>query len=397
MIYIYKRVKNQFFIAKMINKYLKRVSGYILCILSPICCFRNRRVITRLKKRGVDPRNSMRTWLNLLANNIFLSNRNQPAEVYDKISKDENIQLTTEDNQTIWGILLKPQNMNENTHCYVVCHGKGTDRVRAVEKAKLREFLPSAGDRCFFTIDYRNFGGSTGEFNYEDVSYDVDAAIKYLRETHKIKKISLVAHSMGGGVVFEYYKFLKDKKDAYVPKEIHSFATFTSVMDCLDEFPAYRWVKWFPGIKSIVPGDFAYDNVANIKYLKDKGVAVNIFHGKQDKTIKYKQGQELYEALKKEGIKAHITLRDDKGHDSLFGERELWNMVIEGVKMDGSVSDSNKAPGGSKLSENVKALNEGSSLGGGKDLVQNTSLNNSKAPSESDESQSSSSDEDVKS
>lgn len=273
----------------------------------------------------------MGNWIKDLVKTIFLANRNKPLEFYSTLPVEENIKLTTEDNETIWGLLIKPESVDitPETRCFVICHGKGIDRVDALRLAKLRSRLPNAGNACFFMIDYRNFGASTGEFNMKGVNYDVDAAVQYLRKRYNPKSIDLVGHSMGGGVILEYCGFLARKlKEGtldYKPGAVYCFATFTSLLERLREIRIYRWIhRIIPAIQALLPGDFGYDNMANLNAVKELGAKLYLFHGKRDVVISHTHSELLGTTF---GPDAILMLTED-GHDSLFGNKSCWDVIL---------------------------------------------------------------------
>jgi len=270
----------------------------------------------------------MSNWLKALVKTLFLANRNNTAEFYSRLPTNENIKLTTADNETVWGLLIKPESIsiNSETKCFVVCHGKGIDRVNALGLSGLRSRLGSVGNTCFFMIDYRNFGGSTGDFNIEDVSYDVDAAVKYLQNEYNVQDIRLVGHSLGGGVVLKYMEFLEKTGSDFRPKALYCFATFTSIMDCLMELWSYRILRWvIPYLRLILPGDFGYDNRKTLSSAKALGAALYLFHGKKDPTVNYTHS----EILAYDFRSAHLKLFEEENHDSIFSNKECWEQILE--------------------------------------------------------------------
>lgn len=265
----------------------------------------------------------MVSWIKRLIKDLFLKIPNKPLDYYSKLPQAENVELPTEDGQTIWGLLIKPENVDSKTKFFIVCHGKGIDRVDAVTLARLR----SHKDRnvCFLMIDYRGFGGSTGEFSVSDVNYDLDAAVEYLKSAFGAEKISIVGHSLGTGIAIEYCRYLAYKNSEFFPENVYCFASFTSLRDCLMNFRWYRvLVALFPPVKALLPGDFEYNSMANISYVHCK---IYLFHGKNDPLIPFDHSERLWIFAKN----SYLKITNDN-HDTIFGNEECWKIIFGEVE-----------------------------------------------------------------
>ena len=58
--------------------------------------------------------------------------------------------------------------------------------------------LAATGDFTALTFDFRGYGESTGEQNFDRVDTDLQAAYEYMRDTLGLERIFLVGASMGG-------------------------------------------------------------------------------------------------------------------------------------------------------------------------------------------------------
>ena len=58
--------------------------------------------------------------------------------------------------------------------------------------------LAATGDFTVLTFDFRGYGDSTGEQNFDRVDTDLQAAYEYMRDTLGLERIFLVGASMGG-------------------------------------------------------------------------------------------------------------------------------------------------------------------------------------------------------
>ena len=113
-------------------------------------------------------------------------------------------------------MLLIPQIIDLNTNYFIVCHGKGIDRIDATNLADLRSFYDK--NAVFLVIDYRGFGESTGKFKVGDINIDLDAAIKFLQNKFKAKKINLIGHSLGSAIVIQYCNYLVETGKSFYPE-----------------------------------------------------------------------------------------------------------------------------------------------------------------------------------
>ncbi|ELA41089.1 uncharacterized protein VICG_01882 [Vittaforma corneae ATCC 50505] len=265
----------------------------------------------------------MAIWIKKLIKDLFLKIPNKPPSYYSRLSI-ENIKLLTQDKQTIWGLLIKADDVTPKTKFFVVCHGKGIDRVDAADLAKLRKHKDK--DACFLMIDYREFGGSTGEFIVKNVNYDLDAAIKYLKETFEAEKISIIGHSLGTGVIIEYCRYLVDQECEFFPENVYCFSSFTTLFDCLMNFRIYRMLmRLFPSIRILLPGDFEYNNAMHIGNIRCK---IYLFHGKLDPLVPCDHSIQL--SILSNNCYLKITENDN--HDSIFGSEECWEIILNGIE-----------------------------------------------------------------
>lgn len=58
--------------------------------------------------------------------------------------------------------------------------------------------LAATGDFTVMTFDFRGYGASTGEKQFDRIDTDLTAAYEYMRDTLKVERIFLVGASMGG-------------------------------------------------------------------------------------------------------------------------------------------------------------------------------------------------------
>lgn len=260
------------------------------------------------------------SWLLKTVKSIFLSIPRKSLEYYTSHPYSiDYVKLSTKDSQTIWALFLKPEIIDINTKFFLVCHGKGIDRIDATKLAKLRKHNDK--NVSFLIIDYRGFGGSTGEFETEKVNYDLDAAIEFINMNFGLRNISLIGHSLGTGVILEYLQYLNNEKSMFKPNAVYLFAPFTSLYDCLMNFKAYRALKriW-PSVDLILPGNFEYNNLEKMQFTPEN---IFIFHGNNDKLIPVEHSKRLSEMF----LKVVLKITEDD-HDTIFGNSECWEIIF---------------------------------------------------------------------
>jgi fermentation-respiration switch protein FrsA (DUF1100 family) len=135
------------------------------------------------------------------------------------------------------------------------------------------------GLNCFI-FDYRGYGNSEGKPSEEGTYLDARAAYKWLTEEKKISPDDIIVfgRSLGGSIAAQLAS--KVKVGALIIE-----SAFTSYVDIGRKFYPYMPVRWF--------ARFSY---RTIDYVKDVRCPVMIIHSRNDETIPFEFGLELYES-----------------------------------------------------------------------------------------------------
>lgn len=251
----------------------------------------------------------------------------ESSEIY------KSVDFKTEDNQILKGLISIPEIINQETEFYLVCHGKGIDRFNAWKLAKLERFKNL--NAVVLIFDYRGFAGSTGQFSVQDVNLDMNAGVEYLKGLahSNIPSINFIGHSLGAGIILEYFRYLKDKENngnnekIFQAKNIYLFAPFTTILDCLINFKIYRYIYYLiPSyISRLLPGDLSYDNYNNIEAVD---CPLHLFHGSKDELIPSDHSKALAE---KSGSSDRLVIIDGLDHDKIFRDDDCWEVILKNV------------------------------------------------------------------
>jgi len=167
-----------------------------------------------------------------------------------------------------------PANNSELTVLF--CHGNGGNMMHCLDSINI---LYNLGLNCFI-FDYRGYGNNEGKPSEEGTYLDVRAAYKWLTEEKEISPDDIIVfgRSLGGSIAAQLAS--KVKVGALIIE-----SAFTSYVDIGRKFYPYMPVRWF--------ARFSYRTV---DYVKDVHCPVMIIHSRNDETIPFEFGLELYEA-----------------------------------------------------------------------------------------------------
>ncbi|MFZ0034006.1 MAG: alpha/beta hydrolase [Sedimentisphaerales bacterium] len=167
-----------------------------------------------------------------------------------------------------------PANSSELTVLF--CHGNGGNMMHALDTINI---LYNLGLNCL-VFDYRGYGNSEGKPGEDGTYLDVKAAYKWLTEEKKVSPDDIIVfgRSLGGSIAARLAR--KVRVGALIIE-----SAFTSYVDIGRKFYPYMPVRWF--------ARFSY---RTIDYVKKVHCPVMIIHSRNDETIPFEFGLELYEA-----------------------------------------------------------------------------------------------------
>lgn len=254
-----------------------------------------------------------------------------PVKEVDMVPAFEysDVEVTTDDKVKLRAYLVKPRVVNKDTCFFLVCHGTGCNQYSYSPICSKSGPL-CAKNVCVLFADYREFGASEGQFTMEGVSRDIDAYLRYMRETLKAERVHLWGHSLGAAVILRYACHVKAEACEKLCGKIILVSMFTHFRRAV-----------VGGIKSCVWGEhlattiydflfgatvgehFSYDNLEAIECVDAKDVL--IIHSDADEM---NSREEAVELSKKSGAALRITQGD---HNHAIGDPEAWMHVFEFV------------------------------------------------------------------
>jgi fermentation-respiration switch protein FrsA (DUF1100 family) len=183
----------------------------------------------------------------------------------------ESVVFKTSDGLRLTGWYIPAEN-SEMTVLF--CHGNGGNIMHRLDSINI---LYNLGLNCFI-FDYRSYGNSEGKPSEEGTYLDVRAAYEWLTKEKERAPDDIIVfgRSLGGSIAAQLAS--KVKVGALIVE-----SAFTSYIDIGRKFYPYMPVRWF--------ARFSYKT---IDYVKDVRCPVMIIHSRNDETIPFEFGLELY-------------------------------------------------------------------------------------------------------
>ena len=156
------------------------------------------------------------------------------------------------------------------------CHGNGGNITHRLDSINL---FHEMGLNCLI-FDYRGYGSSEGVPSEQGTYLDAHAAYEYLTMTRKLspENIIIFGRSLGGSIAAHLATQVQ-------PRALVIESAFTSYVDIGKKFYPYMPVCWF--------ARFSY---RTIDYIKNVRCPAMIIHSRNDETIPFEFGMELYQA-----------------------------------------------------------------------------------------------------
>jgi len=211
----------------------------------------------------------------------------QPKFVYDPVRElpysptelgldFEDVTFRTGDRIHLHGWFVPAPNA-EFTVLY--CHGNGGNMMYFLDTVNL---LNSLGLNCFI-FDYRGYGLSQGSPSENGMYLDGRAAYRWLTKKKLIppQKIIIFGWSLGGTMA----AYLAAKTRKTRPAGLVIEGAFTSYADIGSKYYPYMPVRWF-----------ARFNYPTIDYVRRVKCPIMVIHSRDDETVPFEFGLELYDA-----------------------------------------------------------------------------------------------------
>ena len=171
---------------------------------------------------------------------------------------------------------LKSGNAELDVYYEQVPHAKGVVIYSHGNREILEKIKPWLDEFCengysIFAYEYAGYGGSTGKAGAKQAISDIEAAYKFLTENEKVpaQDIIAVGYSVGSGPSTH----LACK---YPLRKLVLIGPFASVS------------------KAMRPFDVPFNRCKNAELLSKKKVNLVLFHGTADKTVPYRNSEEIY-------------------------------------------------------------------------------------------------------
>lgn len=209
----------------------------------------------------------------------------------DELGLDfENVLFKTADGLQLNGWYIPAKNSEPTV---LFCHGNGGNIFHRLDSINI---FYNLGLSCFI-FDYRGYGNSEGKPGEEGTYRDAQAAYKWLTKEKKVPADNIIIFGRSLGASIAAQLATKVKAKALIVE-----SAFTSYVDIGRKFYPYMPVRWF--------AMFSY---TTIDYIKNVHCPIMIIHSRNDETVPFEFGLELYEAANepKEFIEISGSHNDD--------------------------------------------------------------------------------------
>lgn len=205
------------------------------------------------------------------------------------------------DGAKLHGISLLPK---ESKGVILYFHG---NKGNVLEWQNWAEKMALQTHREVIMMDYRGYGKSVGNRNFEDMLNDVSLFYEHARQTYAAHEIVLFGRSLGG-----------------------AFASY-----CASQFPCHFLVleSTFTSLNEVVNAKsklFSLENQLTFPFESLSKVStfqfpVYIIHGDADNLIPFQMGQQLYDAVPNNEKRFYkIT---GGGHNNLHERADYWGVI----------------------------------------------------------------------
>jgi pimeloyl-ACP methyl ester carboxylesterase len=203
---------------------------------------------------------------------IFIPSSEIFLEIDTEKTGAEEFNLEINKKTTIHGYFVTTENAKKTI---IFFHGNGgnlTNNFGRVSIAKKMGYNIAV-------FDYRGYGQSTGEIKKEsDIYEDAETVLKYLEETQKIPRNSIIfwGQSLGGAIAMEM-------AERYPANKLVLESTFTSLNNVTPDIFKY-------GVPSFLK-KYKFNNLEKIARIE---TPILVIHSSEDEMISFQNGQELF-------------------------------------------------------------------------------------------------------
>ncbi len=236
----------------------------------------------------------------------------QPPRLLEAPPESGRVSYDAVDGQRLTGFLIgDPRSAPGVLLCF---HGNADlavwqlDWARAVERhARFAVFL----------AEYRGYMSLDGSPTYSSTKLDARAAYDHLRIAFGVDRTRMAyfGHSLGSGVAAEL-------AEIHPPSALLLQSPFSSARAMA------RLIVWPPiGVIWRAISRIHFDTK---RVVSELDVPVSVAHGRRDRIVPFKMGEEVYGAAKRKG---RLLVVDKAGHSNIpeIAGREYWRWVVEAL------------------------------------------------------------------
>ena len=237
----------------------------------------------------------------------------QPPAFSDARGEPERVEYQASDGQPLAGYLVgDPRTAPGVLLCF---HGNADLAVWQLDWA--REVVKRTGHSVFLA-EYRGYMSLGGKPTYATTQLDAEAAYRYLRDTSGIDatRLAYYGHSLGSAVAAE----LAAK---YPPRAVLLQSPFTSARAMARLIVSPPFVMAWKTVSRI-----HFDTEQIVSTLD---VPVAVAHGRRDRVVPFRMGQEVHTAAK---IKGPLLVVDEAGHNDIaeIAGENYWKWISDALK-----------------------------------------------------------------
>ncbi len=225
---------------------------------------------------------------------LFFPDRMNKDAGFKFDQKFEDLSITTKDGVRLNGVLFK----NDNPKGIIFyLHGNGG----SVESwGEIATTYTSQHFDCFI-LDYRGYGKSEGNITSErQLHEDVQLAFDEIKTRNQYSKIIVLGYSLGTALAAK-------------------LASVNDVDMLILQAPYYSMTDVMNDHYYIIPPFILRYKLETFRYVKNCRMPIAIFHGMNDKLIKYQSSIRLQELLKPSDT---LILLKDQGHNEMTYNKE---------------------------------------------------------------------------
>lgn len=236
---------------------------------------------------------------------IFLPTILPQEHVYEMKHSYEEVFIDTEDGAKLNGLHFKTENPKGAILYY---HGNAGDLQRW---GTITNFFVEKGYDVV-VMDYRGYGKSTGKKSMDLLYKDSELWYNYAKSHYSEKDIVVYGRSLG--TTFATYVASRNQS-----KNLILESPFYNIMEVgKSRFP-------FLPVKSLLHYTFPTN-----EFINDVNVPITIFHGTNDKVIKFEFGKKLYDSIDSDN-KSFVEIPKG-GHNDLIEFDVYFNAVDEALE-----------------------------------------------------------------